>query len=97
MNDLGLPPLVLPTLIILSLLGSRLAGFGLGGRTGCSALHRLAFAGAVSFSIYVILDLNQPRAGLINVDAVDETMLQLRRSIAPATLPATQPATQPIS
>lgn len=84
MDQLGLPPMVLPTLAALSLVGSVLAGLGMKRRGGRDALHMLAFAGAVAFSIYVILDLNQPRSGLITVDAMDETMRQLRRTIGPA-------------
>lgn len=83
MEQLGLPPMVLLTLAALSLVGSVLAGLSMQRRGGRAALHMLAFAGAIAFPIYVILDLNQPRAGLITVDAMDETMRQLRRTIAP--------------
>ena len=36
-------------------------------------LHMLGFALAMSVSVYVILDLEYPRAGLIRIDAIDQS------------------------
>jgi hypothetical protein len=80
MDDLGLPPMVLPTLAVLALLAALLTGFEFARRR--SPLHAVVFAGAVTFSIYIILDLNEPRSGLIRVDATDRVMRDLRASLA---------------
>jgi hypothetical protein len=80
LNNRGLPPLVMPTLIVLSVLASILVGFGMA-KTRRSMLHMLSFAGAIAFSLYVIADLNQPRAGLIRVDSADDAMMQLYDSM----------------
>jgi hypothetical protein len=40
----------------------------------------LIFAAVVTLAIYGILDLNNPREGLISVEAVDQTMIDLNRS-----------------
>lgn len=79
MDQLGLPPMVLPTLVVLALLASLLVGFGFAHRR--SLLHATVFAGAVAFSVYIILDLSEPRAGLIRVDAMDRVMRELRTSL----------------
>lgn len=76
MEQLGLPPMVLPTLVALALLASLLVGSGFAHRR--SLLHSAVFAGAVAFSVYIILDLSDPRAGFIRVDAMDRVMKDLR-------------------
>src|SRR5205085_41228 len=75
MNNRGPPPLSIPTLVAISLVGSVLVGFNLGRSAARSWLHVFAFAGVVTFSVYIIIDLNHHRAGLIRIDAADEAML----------------------
>lgn len=90
MNTMDPPPAVLQTIIVLSLAGSVLAGFALSKSPKRSVLHMIAFAGAISLCIYVIQDLNHPRAGLLRVDATDQAMLDLKESMKadPTTRPA---------
>ena len=80
-SNLGSPPMVLPTVSLLALLASVLAGFNMPQRTAGRPLHMLAFAGAIALSIYIIMDLDEPRTGLINVNAIDQTMIELRKNI----------------
>jgi hypothetical protein len=91
LDNRGLPPLVMPTLVVLSVLASVLVGFGMA-KTRRSLLHMLSFAGAIAFSLYVIADLNSPRAGLIRVDSADDAMKQLYDSMTP---PAPAAVTRP--
>ena len=51
-----------------------LAGYSMGKYKSRSPLHMMAFAGSIAFSLYVIADLNHPRAGLIRVDAADHAI-----------------------
>jgi hypothetical protein len=81
MDNLGTPPMVIPTLIVLSVVASLLAGFHMSRYTTHSTLHRLAFAGILSFLILAILDLNHPRSGLIRIDSIDQTMAQAEQSL----------------
>lgn len=74
-DQMGLPPMVLPSLVLLAVLGAILAGIGLTRGTSVKPVHVLAFGIAVSFSIYVILDLYDARGGLIQVDNVDTVMI----------------------
>lgn len=87
MNNRGPPPLALPTLVVMSLVGSILTGYNMGKSTARSPLHMLAFAGVIAFSVYIIVDLNHPRAGLIRVDAADDAMIQLYNSMQPEPIP----------
>ncbi|HEY1923070.1 MAG TPA: hypothetical protein VGG44_10010 [Tepidisphaeraceae bacterium] len=91
MSNRGLPPMVLSTLIILAIAAAVLAGFNMAKRTRRSPLHMLLFAGTIAFSIYVIIDLNHPRSGLIRVDAADDAMKQVYATMS---MDAPQPATQ---
>ena len=70
----GAPPMVLPTLVVLSILGAVLAGFNMAKHRARSFLHILAFAGSLSCCLYVIMDMEHPRAGLIRIDAADHAM-----------------------
>ncbi len=44
-------------------------------------LHILGFAAVMAVAIYVILDLEFPRLGLIRVDAFDQALLDLQGSM----------------
>jgi hypothetical protein len=39
------------------------------------------FAFALAGAVYVILDMEYPRVGLIRVDAFDQVLVELRRSM----------------
>lgn len=92
MNHRGPPPLSIPTLIAIALVGSLLVGFNMGRSPTRSWLHVLAFAGVIAFSVYIIIDLNHHRAGLIRIDSADEAMVQLQASMGPSARPTTVPA-----
>ncbi len=41
-------------------------------------LHMVAFAATVTLAVYVIIDLEYPRLGLIRVDSFDQALVELR-------------------
>ena len=43
--------------------------------------HITAFAGITVISVYVVLDLEYPRRGLIRLDAYDQVLVELRQSM----------------
>ncbi len=88
MDNLGLPPMVLPTLVGLSLLAAVLVGHGIAADPRRGRLHETAFALAICLSIYIILDLNGPRAGLIRLDAMDQQFRQLAEPVPAVTTEA---------
>jgi len=76
------PPRVIYLLLCgLSLVGALLAGHGMSCSRGRSLLHVAAFATIISITVYVILDLEYPRAGLIRIDAADQVLIDLRQSM----------------
>jgi hypothetical protein len=76
------PPIVIfAMLAALVVAGSALAGYALSGRRERSIAHILGYAAILTFVLYVIVDLEFPRYGLIRIDAADEVMVELRKSI----------------
>lgn len=76
------PPAVLYILLVLLVLTSALvAGHAMAPSRARSWTHVLAFALALAASIYVILDMEYPRLGFIRIDAVDELLVDLRRTM----------------
>lgn len=75
------PPLAIYLLLgVLCAVGSMLFGYSIGASRNPNWLHRLAFAGIMALAIYVILDLEFPRRGLIRIDAEDTVLVELRQS-----------------
>ncbi len=72
------PPIVFGMLIAVALCGAVLAGHSLATGRARSWIHILAFAAVTALTVYVILDLEYPRFGLIRVDAHDQLLLDVR-------------------
>jgi hypothetical protein len=76
------PPVILFALLFgLALLGALLAGTAMAGAKQRSWMHMATFAFALAGAVYVILDMEYPRVGLIRVDAFDQVLVELRRSM----------------
>lgn len=76
------PPMVIFYMLYgISLASSLLAGYGMATSKGRSWLHRLLFAGVISLAVYVVMDLEFPRRGLIRVDNADQILVELRKSM----------------
>ena len=76
------PPLVIFVMLAaLVLAGSVLAGYAMSGRRERSIPHILGYAAILTFVVYVIIDLEFPRYGMIRIDSADQIMVDLRKSI----------------
>ncbi len=76
------PPTVIPVMLgVLVLIGSLFAGVGMAAGRSRSWIHVIGFAAILAVTMYVILDLEHPRLGLINVDAFDQALVALRQSM----------------
>lgn len=78
------PPIIFAMLVMLALFSSLLAGYDLAASRSRHWLHGVGFALVMSFTFYVILDLEFPRLGLIRADAIDQALLNLRASMEPS-------------
>jgi hypothetical protein len=72
------PPVIIYTLLILlALVGALLAGRAMATARTRSWVHVVSFAAAMAISLYVILELEYPRLGLIRVDTFDDALGEL--------------------
>ena len=75
------PPVVFGLLIILMLLSALLAGYAMAAAKVRNWLYRLTFAFTLAGAAYVILDFEYPRLGLINVNAFDQALVDVRKGM----------------
>lgn len=73
------PPVIIFGLLgVLCLASALFAGYGMAAESGRSWLHIVGFALILAVSVYVILDLEYPRLGLIRVDDFDQFLRDVR-------------------
>lgn len=76
------PPMVIFALLAgLSFVSALLVGYVMCRTKIRSWFYMLIIAATMSITFYVILDLEFPRLGLIRVDAVDQTLIDLRNNM----------------
>ncbi len=75
------PAIIFVMLATMVLVGSLLAGYGMVGTRRRSWLHVIGFAGLMTVSVYIILDLEFPRIGLIRSDVFDQLLVEVRESM----------------
>jgi hypothetical protein len=75
------PAVILVLLVVLSFVAAVLSGTAMSSQSRRNVLQMVLFAVAISFTVYVVLDLEYPRAGIINLTAMDEAILQLRETM----------------
>ena len=77
------PPVSIYILLAcLSMMGSLLIGYEMSSDKGKKWLHMIVFAGVMAITVYVIIDLEFPRMGLIQVQSADHILMDLRKSFS---------------
>jgi hypothetical protein len=72
------PPLIIFILLVgLSLVSTLLVGYATSTNKDRSWFHHVTFALVITMAIYVIVDLEYPRLGLIRVDDADQAIVDL--------------------
>jgi hypothetical protein len=75
------PAVVYALLFLFGLASSFVAGHATAKADGLDWAHALVFAGAIAAAVYVILDLEFPRLGLIRVDAIDQVLADVLKGM----------------
>ena len=70
------PPIILIVLVVLILIGSFLVGYGHKGRRNYVLIT--GYALMTTIALYVILELDRPRKGLLNLDREEHMIVELR-------------------
>jgi hypothetical protein len=73
------PPLAIYVMLIgLALASALLAGYQTAGEKAYDWVHQVGFATIVALTVYIILDIEYPRMGLIRIDAIDHLLVDVR-------------------
>lgn len=76
------PPITIYALLFgLALVSALVAGHAMAGKAQRDWIHILGFTVSVVITVYITLDLEQPRHGLIRVDAFDHALVELRANM----------------
>ena len=75
------PWAILMLLILLAFAAAMLSGYAMSRQPTRSMVHMLVFSLVVSASVYVVLDLEYPRAGVISLRSMDQALYQLRETM----------------
>ena len=77
------PPTIYVMLVLISLASALLIGYSMAANARRSWIHILLMSVSIAVAIYVILDLEFPRLGLLRVDNADRVLLEVRQSMGP--------------
>jgi hypothetical protein len=72
------PGAIYALLFILAIAGALFAGYGMAGSKTRSWTHMIGFGAAIAAAIYIIMDLEYPRHGLIRLDGFDRVLVDVR-------------------
>jgi len=76
------PPTLVFTILGLTAFGAALlAGFAVATGEGRDWIHRVGVAAAIALALFVILEMEFPRLGLVRVTAMDSALIDLRASM----------------
>lgn len=75
------PNAIFMLLGFLSLIGSLLVGYGIAGSKNKNFLHMILFSFVMTLTVYLILDLEYPRLGIIRINNADHILIELRESM----------------
>lgn len=75
------PVAVFLMLGLLVLVSGLLAGYGMAKAERQSTLHLFGFAAIMALSVYLILDIEYPRLGIVRIDSFDRAIIELRQSM----------------
>src|SRR4051812_42675039 len=76
-----MPQLVVLLLVVVALASAVVAGYTTSGGGGRSWLHGERFALVVSATMYVVLDLEFPRYGVIRINDMDQMLVEVRKGM----------------
>jgi len=80
-NENHPPAIIFQLLIAFTLACALLAGYSMSGTSSRSWLYTMLVSLTLSFTLYVIFDLEYPRFGFIRIDSADRLLVELRNSL----------------
>jgi hypothetical protein len=75
------PAIIYAMLFALAIAAALLAGYQTAPQKGYDWMQKVGFAFIVAATLYVILDIEYPRLGLVRIDAIDQLLIDARASM----------------
>lgn len=75
------PNVVFVILGVTAVLSALLAGYAFAASKSRGWVHRIGVSATIALAVYVILELEYPRLGLVRVDAMDQALIELRATM----------------
>ena len=75
------PAMIFIVLVVMVLASALLAGYNMSAAKARNWTYRITFALLVTVALYLILDLEFPRFGLVRVDAFDQLLVDVRNAM----------------
>ena len=72
------PRLIWVMLGVAALAAALFAGYSIASRSSRNWVHIIGIAATISIATFAIIELESPRLGLIRMDAIDQTLMELR-------------------
>ena len=71
------PPIILWVLLVLTMIAGFLTGYGEKGKPGSLVLI-IGFAAMTTVTVFLILELDRPRRGILNLNTAQQKIIELR-------------------
>ena len=75
------PNIIYAMLIGLALAAALLSGYQSAVEKAHDWVHRLGFAAIIALTVYVIIEIEHPRAGWVRIDAIDQVLVDARNGM----------------
>ena len=75
------PTLIYWVLVALALASALLAGYQSATEKDYDWVHKVGFAAMVALTVYVIIDIEYPRLGLVRIDSIDRVLVDVRAAM----------------
>src|SRR3954464_7217973 len=72
------PSIIYWMLVALAVAAALLAGYQTAGEKDYDWVHKVGFAAMVALTVYVIVDIEYPRLGLVRIDGIDRVLIDVR-------------------
>jgi hypothetical protein len=76
-----MPLPIFAAIFLVAMLAALLVGHAMAAAAQRNRVHAILFSAAVSLTVYMILDFEYPRVGLIRLDSSDQVLVELRESM----------------
>jgi hypothetical protein len=79
--QLHTPIMIFVILFVVALISALLSGYGMAASQSTNWIYMICFAAIVAITVYVIIDIEYPRLGLVRIDSFDQALVDVLKSM----------------